>query len=88
MNILTQLKQFFSYEQAIKQKKQRQIPELIEIGIVKPVCPYCGTVLDKKPGRKKKCPDCSADFLVEKTTKKKGTYLLCANKDCGYEETH
>jgi len=35
----------------------------------------------------KKCPNCGADFLVEKSTKKKGTYLLCISKNCGYEET-
>jgi DNA topoisomerase-1 len=35
----------------------------------------------------KKCPSCGADFLVEKSTKKKGTYLLCISKNCKYEET-
>ena len=34
----------------------------------------------------KKCPDCGADFLVEKSTKKKGAYLMCISKNCGYEE--
>ncbi len=35
----------------------------------------------------KKCPNCGADFLVEKTTKKKGTYRSCISENCGYQET-
>jgi len=34
----------------------------------------------------KKCPDCGADFLLEKTTKKQGTVLSCHTKGCGYQE--
>lgn len=30
------------------------------------------------------CPVCGADFLVEKTTKRDGTFFTCLNKDCGY----
>lgn len=29
-----------------------------------PVCPYCGTTLEKMPGRKKKCPGCSNYIYV------------------------
>lgn len=31
---------------------------------IEPVCPYCGVVLEKMPGRKKKCPSCSNDIYV------------------------
>jgi DNA topoisomerase-1 len=33
------------------------------------------------------CPQCNAKFLVEKTTKKKGTFLRCLNPDCNYKES-
>jgi DNA topoisomerase-1 len=35
----------------------------------------------------KQCPDCGAPFLVEKTTKKQGTFQTCLKKGCGYQET-
>ena len=35
----------------------------------------------------KPCPRCEAPFLVEKTTKKEGTFLSCLNKECGYRES-
>lgn len=35
---------------------------------------------------KEPCPKCGAPFLVEKTTKKEGTVLSCANKECGYQQ--
>ncbi len=35
---------------------------------------------------KEACPQCGAPFLVEKTTKKEGTVLSCANKECGYQQ--
>ncbi|MFP4350141.1 MAG: type I DNA topoisomerase [Thermodesulfobacteriota bacterium] len=35
----------------------------------------------------KPCPQCEAPFLVEKTTKKEGTFLSCLDKDCGYRES-
>jgi len=31
------------------------------------------------------CPECGSPYLLEKTTKKKGTRLLCPNDDCSYE---
>jgi len=34
----------------------------------------------------RKCPQCGADFLVEKTTKKTGTSVHCLNKECGFKE--
>jgi DNA topoisomerase-1 len=32
------------------------------------------------------CPECGAPFLVEKSTKNKGTFLGCMNKQCNYEK--
>jgi hypothetical protein len=29
---------------------------------------------------------CGAKFLVEKTTKKKGTFITCLEEGCGFEE--
>jgi DNA topoisomerase I len=45
--------------------------------------PKCEIVYWDKPVIEK-CPQCSAPFLLEKTTKK-GTTRRCANEDCGYK---
>jgi hypothetical protein len=34
------------------------------VGKVDPICPYCEELLDKKPGRKKKCPHCGNYIYV------------------------
>jgi DNA topoisomerase-1 len=34
----------------------------------------------------RECPVCGAKFLVEKTTKKQGTYLTCLEQGCGFKE--
>jgi len=34
----------------------------------------------------KPCPKCGAKFMVEKTTKKQGTFLSCINPECKYRE--
>ena len=34
----------------------------------------------------RECPVCGAKFLVEKTTKKQGTYLNCLEQGCGFKE--
>jgi len=47
--------------------------------------PDCKFALWNKP-IPKKCPECGASFLVEKTSKAKGQYIACANKECGYTE--
>lgn len=47
--------------------------------------PKCTFALWNKPVPKE-CPDCGANFLVEKTTKRKGTYLSCVTPDCAYKE--
>ena len=41
-------------------------PKFETIGNIDPVCPYCNQMLDKKPGRKKKCPHCS-NFIYVRT---------------------
>src|SRR6185436_5252849 len=45
--------------------------------------PKCETAYWDKPIIEK-CPQCSAPFLLEKTTKK-GTTRRCANEECGYK---
>ena len=35
----------------------------------------------------KQCPECGADYLVKKTTKRAGTFLSCRQQDCGYKES-
>jgi len=47
--------------------------------------PKCEFVLWNKPVPKK-CPECGAPFLVEKTSKAKGEYLACINKECRYSQ--
>ena len=32
------------------------------------------------------CPQCAANYLVEKTTKKLGTFITCPEQACGYKE--
>ena len=34
----------------------------------------------------KSCPQCGAPYLVEKTTKRDGTFLHCQQQGCGYKE--
>ena len=34
----------------------------------------------------RKCPVCEAPFLVEKTTKKEGTFITCLTEGCGFKE--
>ncbi len=34
----------------------------------------------------KPCPACGSPYLVEKTTKRDGTFLCCVNRECGYKE--
>jgi DNA topoisomerase-1 len=48
--------------------------------------PECDFVSWNKPVNKT-CPKCNAKFLVEKTSKVKGNYLVCATQDCGYTES-
>jgi DNA topoisomerase-1 len=45
--------------------------------------PDCDRVYWDKPVAQV-CPQCKAPFLLEKTTKKQGTFRHCANEDCGY----
>jgi DNA topoisomerase-1 len=45
--------------------------------------PDCDRVYWDKPVLET-CPKCNAPFLLEKTTKKQGTFRYCANTECGY----
>lgn len=45
--------------------------------------PNCDRVYWDKPVLEA-CPNCDAPFLLEKTTKKQGTFRHCANEECGY----
>ncbi|MGH9930257.1 MAG: type I DNA topoisomerase [Pyrinomonadaceae bacterium] len=45
--------------------------------------PECDRVYWDKPVSEA-CPKCNAPFLLEKTTKKQGTFRHCAVEDCGY----
>ncbi|MFC1811939.1 type I DNA topoisomerase [Thermodesulfobacteriota bacterium] len=47
--------------------------------------PDCTFAIWDKP-MAKECPKCHADFVVEKSTKKAGTFLSCLNRDCGFKE--
>lgn len=48
--------------------------------------PDCDAVYWSKPVIEP-CPKCNAPFLLEKTTKKQGTFRYCANEDCGYSSS-
>jgi DNA topoisomerase-1 len=45
--------------------------------------PDCDRVYWDKPVLEA-CPKCNEPFLLEKTTKKQGTFRYCGNTDCGY----
>jgi DNA topoisomerase-1 len=47
--------------------------------------PDCKYALWNKPVDRK-CPECDHPFLMEKTTKTKGTRHLCPNEECDYED--
>jgi DNA topoisomerase I len=47
--------------------------------------PDCKFALWSRPVPKP-CPDCGAPFLLEKTTKKAGTRLICNTEGCGHSE--
>jgi DNA topoisomerase I len=48
--------------------------------------PDCDSVYWSKPVTEA-CPRCNAPFLLEKTTKKQGTFRYCATEECGYSST-
>jgi DNA topoisomerase I len=48
--------------------------------------PKCTFATWDKPVAKA-CPVCGAPYLVEKSSKREGTYLSCVNRECGYKET-
>jgi DNA topoisomerase-1 len=48
--------------------------------------PDCSFALWDKPVSVA-CPVCSAPFLVEKSTKRDGDFLACADKECGHRQS-
>jgi DNA topoisomerase-1 len=48
--------------------------------------PECNFLLWGKPVPQP-CPECQSPLLVEKTSKRDGTFLACPMKECGYKET-
>lgn len=48
--------------------------------------PNCDRVYWDKPVLEK-CPNCDSPFLLEKTTKKAGTFRHCPNEECGYNSS-
>ena len=46
--------------------------------------PKCDVVFWDKPVPTP-CPQCNAPFLLEKTTKKEGTFRYCQNEGCDYK---
>jgi DNA topoisomerase-1 len=47
--------------------------------------PQCKFAVWDKP-IDEKCPQCGAQYMLEKTTKKEGTYLVCPDRKCGYRK--
>ncbi|MGB5750989.1 MAG: type I DNA topoisomerase, partial [Desulfobacterales bacterium] len=47
--------------------------------------PECTFATWDKP-LNRECPVCGANFLVEKTTKKQGTFVSCMTEGCGFKE--
>lgn len=48
--------------------------------------PDCAFASWDKPVANKSCPKCGSPFLVEKTTKREGTFLKCPVEDCEHKE--
>ena len=48
--------------------------------------PECKFAIWDKPVNRP-CSQCNAGFMVEKTTKKDGTFLMCLNPACGFRDT-
>jgi DNA-directed RNA polymerase subunit M/transcription elongation factor TFIIS len=51
-----------------------------QIGNVESVCPYCGSILERKPSRKRKCPECGQTIHVRKRPSDGATVLLTADQ--------
>lgn len=47
--------------------------------------PDCDFAMWDKPVEKR-CPQCDAPFLVQRSTKKEGVYVACMREECGYRE--
>lgn len=60
------------FKSIITHYRKRKFPM---VGNVEAICPYCNYALDKKPGRKKKCPGCN-NFIYVRTSPKTGGKIL------------
>jgi hypothetical protein len=56
------------------------------LGLTDAVCPYCEASLQKKPGRKKKCPHCSNFIYVRTRPQDKAKVLLREDQLLAMEE--
>lgn len=71
------LKSIFSKSEGDNKTIKR---EFDRIGIKESVCPYCGVELDKKPSRKKKCPDCGNYIFVRTSPIDRSKILIKENE--------
>ena len=60
------------FKSIITHYRKRKLPM---VGNVEAMCPYCNYVLEKKPGRKKKCPGCN-NYIYVRTSPKTGEKIL------------
>lgn len=60
------------FKSIITYYRKRKFPM---VGNVEAVCPYCNCSLEKKPGRKKKCPECN-NYIYVRTSPKTGEKIL------------
>ena len=52
------------------------LPRLPKIGVADSVCPYCNKELERKPGKKKKCPHCGKYIYVRTRPQDKKKVLV------------
>ncbi len=57
-----------------------------KIGNTDPVCPYCSAILDKMPGRKKRCPECKNDIYVRTRPSDNSKILIRKDEILAVEE--
>ncbi|MEW8437361.1 MAG: hypothetical protein AB2689_04310 [Candidatus Thiodiazotropha taylori] len=60
------------FKSIITHYRKRKLPM---VGNVESICPYCDYALEKKPGRKKKCPGCNK-FIYGRTSPKTSEKIL------------
>ncbi|RPA35540.1 hypothetical protein [Shewanella frigidimarina] len=62
MSFLSKLLKVFGNRSKVE--NVAKIAKIAKVGNTEPNCPYCDHVLEKMPGRKKKCPECSQFICV------------------------